>query len=126
VLEGLCVAYARAVAADEMLRNDGLEVEEPILNAKREQTGIKIKTHPAVFISNNAWKQVRAFCSEFGFSPMSRTRLAIERQQSADDDMREILSRPRELKNKCAMRLPRRIREAARARWAKWRKTKQK
>jgi P27 family predicted phage terminase small subunit len=59
--------------------------------------GTKVKNHPAIMVSNTSWRQVRAFCSEFGLSLVSRTRLAIEKP---DDDgyaeMMEILSRPRD------------------------------
>jgi len=42
------------------------------------------------------WRQVRAFCSEFGLSPVSRTRLAIERKDEATEDLEAILGRARE------------------------------
>jgi phage terminase small subunit len=47
---------------------------------------------------NAAWMLLKAFCSEFGLSPVSRTRLAIEKPADAEDDLLEILSQPRERK----------------------------
>jgi phage terminase small subunit len=41
---------------------------------------------------------LKAFCSEFGLSPVSRTRLAIEKPAAGEDDLLEILSQPREWK----------------------------
>ncbi len=96
MLEGACVGYARAVQADLLLAK-GLLIEEPIFNKDGDQVGMRVKTHEAVAISNSAWKQVKAFCSEFGLSPVSRTRLALEKQDTGQDLM-AMLSAPREPK----------------------------
>jgi P27 family predicted phage terminase small subunit len=95
MLEGACVAWARAVLADLMLA-DGFLIEEPIMDATGQLVGHKIKTHPAVAVSNAAWKQLKAFCSEFGLSPVSRTRLTIEKQDNGEKDLMAMLSAPRE------------------------------
>lgn len=95
MLEGACVNYARAVQADLILLREGLMVEESTIDQESgEKVVLRTKYHPAVTVSNAAWRQVRAFCSEFGLSPVSRTRLAIEREEPAEDLM-EILSKPR-------------------------------
>lgn len=47
MLEGACVNYARAVQNDLILRH-GCQVEEPIVNSEGEQTGVKVKNHPAL------------------------------------------------------------------------------
>jgi len=57
---------------------------------------VNVKPHPAVAQGNAAWALVRAFCSEFGFSPVSRARLAIDKTMGDEDDLLEILSRPRQ------------------------------
>src|SRR5436305_14436798 len=75
MLEGACVGYGRAVEADEMLAKQGLVIAQPIVDINGQRISVKVKDHPAVAISNAAWRQVRAFCSEFGLSPVSRTRL---------------------------------------------------
>jgi phage terminase small subunit len=49
-------------------------------------------------VSNAAWRQVRAFIGEFGFSPVSRTRLSIEQKDNGVEDLMSILSKPREPK----------------------------
>src|SRR5690349_11165959 len=61
MLEGACVNYARAVQSDLILTS-GCQVEEPIMDSEGEQVGVKIKNHPAVAVSNAAWRQVRMFC----------------------------------------------------------------
>lgn len=96
MLEGACVNYARAVQADLIVDREGPIVEESTVD---EETGekivLRVKAHPAEGVSRRAWVLVRAFCSEFGLSPVSRTRLAIEKPDSSDDDLAKILAQPR-------------------------------
>lgn len=99
MLEGACVNYARAVQADLILSH-GCQVEEPILDRNSGKIiGQKVKNHPVVAVSNACWRNVRAFCSEFGLSPVSRTRLAIEKTDSSDLELMELLFRSRQLKS---------------------------
>ena len=95
-LEGACISYGRAVAADLLLAKTGLMVEEPVLNGDLEEIGIKVKAHPAVAISNRAWYLVKTFCSEFGFTPVSRMRLPSGPKKEAAADLLALLSLPRE------------------------------
>lgn len=96
MLEGAAVNYARAVEADILVEKDGLVVLEPIVSKGGEVVGEKRVTNPAIAISNAAWNQVRAFCAEFGFSPVSRTRLAnIARDPKPTEDLMAILRKPR-------------------------------
>jgi P27 family predicted phage terminase small subunit len=96
MLEGACVGYARAVAADLLIAKVGSVVAEPVLGKEGELLGCKYKTYPAVTISKAAWSQVRSFCSEFGLSPVSRTRLAMEKPDTGESDLMAMLSAPRE------------------------------
>lgn len=97
MLEGACVNYARAVTADLLIEKQGMVMEEPIVDRDTgDQIGVKMKNHPAIAISNQAWRQVRAFCSEFGLSPVARQRIKIEKDDKAGtEDLAELLSRPR-------------------------------
>ena len=95
MLEGACVNYSRAVKADILVEADGVTLEEPLMDSKGCQIGTKLKKNPAVDVSNAAWHNLRAFCSEFGLSPVSRTRLAIERADDGDRELMAILSAPR-------------------------------
>jgi P27 family predicted phage terminase small subunit len=108
-LEGACVLYARAVQADLMIESEGLMLEiwdmgEPTLDEDghavipAQKSLLSIKTNPAVAISNGAWRQLRGFCAEFGFSPVSRTRLAIEKKDDGEADLAKLLSAPRQPK----------------------------
>jgi P27 family predicted phage terminase small subunit len=65
-LEGLCVAYSRAVAADTLVARDGLVV----ITKRRGATA-----HPAVRMSVQAWAEVRRFAQEFGLTPSAATRV---------------------------------------------------
>lgn len=97
MLEGACINYALAVEADIMLQHAGITIQIPVLDEDGDETGqFMITRHPAIAISNAAWRQVRGFCSEFGFSPVSRTRLAIEKPDTSMEDLMEALSRPRD------------------------------
>lgn len=96
LLEGACVSYARAVEADGQIARDGITFKESVVD---EESGdvvvLKIRANPAVAVSNAAWRQVRAFGEQFGLSPVSRTRLAIEKNDGETQDLAEILSQPR-------------------------------
>lgn len=96
ILEGACVAYARAVAADTILHREGLIVRETVLyKGVGLQNVERNKKHPAIAVSNAAWTLVKAFCSELGLSPLSRTRLAIERKPDPDADINADFNGPR-------------------------------
>ncbi len=100
MLEGACTSYALAVQADLILAKDGPVVEQLYVEPEsKEVVVLGRKKHPAVEIRNRAWALVRSFCSEFGFSPVSRMRLTP--QESAGDSagemdkLAEMLSKPR-------------------------------
>jgi P27 family predicted phage terminase small subunit len=99
-LEGACQNYARAVEADLTVEKDGLIIEEIAFVGENndETVVVKRRAHPAIAVSNAAWRQVRAFIGEFGFSPVSRTRLSIEQKDNGVEDLMSILSKPREPK----------------------------
>jgi P27 family predicted phage terminase small subunit len=96
MLEGACVNYARAVKADLAIADEGLEIHETIYSKDGEEMGYKRKVHPLIAVSNQAWNAVRGFCSEFGLSPVSRTRLTIEKPDTGEGDLMEAITAPRE------------------------------
>jgi P27 family predicted phage terminase small subunit len=93
MLEMGCVNYQRAVQADSLVAKEGIIVEEPIKYG--EKVVLKRKHHPAIAISRAAWDKVRQFSGEFGLSPVSRARLAIEKQNTGEADLAAILTQPR-------------------------------
>ena len=97
MLEGACVAYEAAVDAYETIQKQGRLVAKRVLDPETNKlVVVNVKPHPAVAQGNAAWALLKAFCSEFGLSPVSRTRLAIDRPAAGEADLMEILSRPRE------------------------------
>jgi P27 family predicted phage terminase small subunit len=96
MLEGACRQYERAVAADLILDREGIVFTKRFVTESGEVVDLEKRKHPAVEISNRCWLIVKAFCSEFGLSPVSRTRLTIESVPSTDDDdLIRALSAPR-------------------------------
>ena len=95
LLEGACVNYAKAVQADLLVLAGGVTLEEPIMDSEGHQAGVRIKRNPADVVSNRAWSLLKSFCSEFGLSPVSRTRLAVEKPNVEEADLMDMLSQPR-------------------------------
>ena len=99
MLEGACVAYEAAVECYETIQKQGRLVAKRILDPQTNTLVVSnVKPNPAVSQMNSAWALLRMFCSEFGLSPVSRTRLAIEKPADGDDELLEILTKPRERK----------------------------
>lgn len=99
MLEGACVAYEAAVECYETIQTQGRLVAKRILDPETNKLVVSnVKPHPAVAQMNAAWTLLKMFCSEFGLTPVSRTRLAIEKPADGDDELLEILSQPREAK----------------------------
>lgn len=99
MLEGACVNYSRAVDADIAIAKDGITVEEATVDPESgERIVLRIRAHPAIAISNQAWRLLHRFCSEFGLSPVSRTRLTIDKKDKHGEDLATLLNRPREAK----------------------------
>ena len=99
MLEGACIAYQMAVEAYEVIQKQNSIIAKRALDPETNRlVVIDVRPHPAVAQMNAAWAQVRAFCSEFGFTPVSRSRLAIEKPVAREDDLEKILSQPRQRK----------------------------
>jgi P27 family predicted phage terminase small subunit len=97
MLEGCCVAYDAAVDSYETIQKQGRFIAKKALDPKTKTlVVIDVKPHPAVRQGNQAWALMRAFCTEFGLSPISRIRLAVENDAGAEEDLFELLKRPRE------------------------------
>lgn len=97
MLEGACSAYALAVLADVTIEKEGIFYDKKYIDTATGEVHILEKRkHPAVEIRNRAWLVMKAFCSEFGLSPVSRTRLSIEKKDDdAVDDLMKALTQPR-------------------------------
>ena len=100
MLEGACMSYSRAIDAEIEIKRHGAFFDEPIVNDEGIEIGVKIRKHPAVEIANESWRLCRSFCSEFGLSPVSRTRLTLDKKevQSDEDELAKLFAAPRPLR----------------------------
>jgi P27 family predicted phage terminase small subunit len=80
VLEGMCMAYSRALKADALVRKEGMFITQ------RRRGRV---VHPAVKISEKAWRDVRVFSQEFGLTPSSATRVRAVSASSAQEEAAE-------------------------------------
>jgi len=95
MLEGACIAYADAVACFELIEKQGRVIPRRARDANGNWVVVGMVAHPAVRQRNQALLIMRAFCSEFGLSPISRTRLSVENPAEEEDDLFALLSQPR-------------------------------
>lgn len=86
MLEGAAMNYARAIQSELQLAREGLTL--------RSKNGM-VRANPVVAICNAAWTQVRHFCTEFGLSPASRTRIHMDKVQNKPPQLETILIAPR-------------------------------
>ena len=81
-LERMCSQIATAFRADEHIEDEGEVVDEPIICRKTgELLGHRQVKNRWVTIRAEADKIFKQFASEFGLSPVSRTRLTIEKDE---------------------------------------------
>jgi P27 family predicted phage terminase small subunit len=97
MLEGACVSYQTYVELYELIETQGKLVAKKERNPKTGQMEVvDVRPHPALHIRDRALMQMRAFCAEFGLSPVSRARLSVEqREGDADGDLFAIMAQPR-------------------------------
>jgi len=99
MLEGACAAYQTFVELYELIETQGKLVAKKERNPHTGQMEVvDVRPHPALYIRDRALMQMKAFCSEFGFSPVSRARLFVERREADGDDLMALLTQPRERK----------------------------
>lgn len=99
MLAGACLAYATVIECEEAIQKQGRFIPRRALDpATKKLVVVGLKSHPAVAQMHAALMIQRAFCSEFGLTPVSRTRFANDKPADNDDELLEILSRPREAK----------------------------
>lgn len=79
MLEMGCTAYSdwKEAVAD-------MEENGKVQNIVREDGSVYRQQAPEVSIAKQAWEQYKGFCSEFGLSPGSRTRLRVAGEDRKD------------------------------------------
>jgi P27 family predicted phage terminase small subunit len=78
-LAAYCQAWARWREAELALKAEGYVIQS---------RGMRVK-NPWLAVADKAILQIRAFSSEFGFTPAARTRIQVPKQAN-DDDMGEF------------------------------------
>lgn len=99
-LAGYCQSYARYKEAEEFLTKRGTtyalwerDASGAIMYDDRGQPILRyMQQWPQVSISNKALQQVRAFCSEFGFTPSARGRMSVPGAEDKEDGMAALFS----------------------------------
>lgn len=87
-LEAACIAYQTATQADRALEEHGLTYNVI------DQAGNAIpKARPEVAISRGAWTQYKQFCTEFGLTPASRSRIATA-DKAGPQKLSDVLDDP--------------------------------
>jgi P27 family predicted phage terminase small subunit len=99
MLEGACIAYETAIECYLTIKKQGRSIPKRVLDPETNRLVVNgLTPHPAVAQMNQALTLMRAFCSEFGLSPASRSRIVTESPGDGEDELLEILSQPRERK----------------------------
>lgn len=75
-LAAYCAAYGRWVEAERMIREHGMTQLSP--NGYVQQS-------PHLSIANKALAQMKAFLTEFGMTPSSRSKVAAQPKEDTDD-----------------------------------------
>ncbi len=76
-LIGLCQSWAEYLEATEQVRKTGMLVKAP--------SGYPI-LNPYVVLANQALKRVKAFLTEFGMTPSSRSRVSAAKKIEGEDN----------------------------------------
>jgi len=99
MLEGACIAYDVMISTYETIQAQGRFIAKKAVDPETKKLAVvDVKTHPAVRQQFAAMEILRAFCTEFGFTPVARTRLAIEsmKAEKTEADFLELLNAPRD------------------------------
>lgn len=89
MLEGACTAFALATECWEEIGRTGKMLRLP---------DGSIVVNPLIRVWHLASKQYKGFCTEFGFSPVSRSRLGAAAVEKEGDDLEDLLLGPRLVK----------------------------
>jgi P27 family predicted phage terminase small subunit len=97
MLEACCVSYQTYVEMYELIEQQGKLVAKKERNPQTGQLEVvDVRPHPALVVRDRSLMQMKAFCSEFGLSPVSRARLFVERREADGDDLMALLAQPRQ------------------------------
>lgn len=81
-----CQAYADLRKAQEVLNKDGLTYIH--VNKAGEEN---LTVRPEHYIVQACMKQIKAFCTEFGMTPSSRSRLSLPSEKKDGDGLEDLI-----------------------------------
>jgi P27 family predicted phage terminase small subunit len=81
----LCNEFGTYCEADDIIKAKGLEIEEDVYSVKGELTGTKTVANPMLKVRNDAMKNYKTLCVEFGLTPASRASLNAPKQEIKND-----------------------------------------
>lgn len=82
-----CQLYGRWIQLERDINNEGNSIEEPCFDKEGNPTGTIIKINPKVTAARQTLQQYRAYCTEFGLTPSSRSRIVVAGGANEDDDI---------------------------------------
>ncbi len=83
----MCARWKTFVECERYLKKNGLTYT--YINTQGAENEVE---RPQVRIGQKALDQFRSFCSEFGLTPSSRTRIEVKPAEGEDDPMEALLS----------------------------------
>jgi P27 family predicted phage terminase small subunit len=83
-LHALCNEYGTYREASEIVRNKGLLIKMDVYSSKGNLTGTRYAANPLIRVANNAFKNYKCLCTEFGLTPASRGKLSIPEPKEFD------------------------------------------
>jgi P27 family predicted phage terminase small subunit len=89
-LEGLCVNYARALEAEEILREKGFSIEIDRVDKSGNPIGTYLQQRPEVAIAQKSWHLVKLFLVEFGLTPSSIGK--VDAKNEEEKSLEELLA----------------------------------
>jgi P27 family predicted phage terminase small subunit len=92
-IAGYCQSRADWLEAQAEIALYGITVAEPIVSRAGDVLGERRKKNPAVTVASDAKKMMRAFASDLGLSPASRTRVHSQPEDAkpGQDDVDDLL-----------------------------------
>ena len=86
-LEGFCTAYAHALLADRQIERLQYRIAHGGKDVNINYNRLSLQNA----VSKKAWQQVKSFCTEFGLTPASRSRLAVGDTGMVIDPIAEMI-----------------------------------
>lgn len=89
--EAVCQSYATWVHCEKYLEKHGLTLDLERHDKEGNVIGTYVQQRPEVAIGQKALQAMKAFCTEFGLTPASMSRISTGRGAEDDDPMERLL-----------------------------------